>query len=118
MGAHHHTCPILGCFVKHLPLVDVLLGHYAILAVIERRVSSNGCTCNVGATHAGGVRPSTCGSSGSGDASSACRLRRAVLRVSAGLHLFFRMSKQMAPVALLTLGCLFNRGEVRGRWRR
>ena len=51
-------------------------------------------------------RKSTCGSSGAGDERRACKLSSAVLSVNAGLHWSFRMSKQMAPFALLILGCL------------
>lgn len=48
----------------------------------------------------------SCGSSGSGAESKACMERRAVFKVSAGLHWSFKMSKQMAPLWLLMFGCL------------
>lgn len=46
------------------------------------------------------------GSSGSGVERRAWSERRAVFKVRAGLHWSFRMSRQMAPFALLTFGCL------------
>ena len=46
----------------------------------------------------------TCGSFGSGDDNKACKLSRAVFNVRAGDHWSFRMSRHMAPFALLTFG--------------
>lgn len=48
----------------------------------------------------------TWGSSGSGDERRACTESNAVFSVSAGLHWSLRISKQIAPLWLLTLGCL------------
>lgn len=69
--------------------------------------------CSKSKTHYRGFKSTTCcattaswGSSGSGVERRAWRERRAVLRVRAGLHWSFRMSKQMAPFWLLTFGCL------------
>jgi hypothetical protein len=42
---------------------------------------------------------------GSGEHNSAYRDRSAVLMVRAGVHSFFRMSRQIAPVWELMLGC-------------
>jgi hypothetical protein len=42
---------------------------------------------------------------GSGAHNSACREMSAVLMVRAGVHSFFKMSRQMAPVTELMLGC-------------
>lgn len=47
----------------------------------------------------------SCGSSGSGADMSACSEISAVRTVSAGLHSFLRMSKQIVPVSLLMFGC-------------
>ena len=59
------------------------------------------------------------GSSGSGAQSRACSEIRAVRMVKAGVHSFFRMSKQIAPVWELMLGCqilvmnlIYNRVDV------
>ena len=42
---------------------------------------------------------------GSGEQSKACNEMRAVLMVKAGVHSFFRMSRQIAPVCELMFGC-------------
>jgi len=47
----------------------------------------------------------SCGSSGSGAHINACNEISAVLIVNAGVHSFFRMSRQIAPVCELILGC-------------
>ncbi len=55
----------------------------------------------------------TWGSSGSGEDSRACKLSSAVFSVKAGLHWSLRMSKQIAPLALLMFGCLhIQKGHV------
>lgn len=65
------------------------------------------------------------GSSGSGEAKSACNESRTVRKVMAAAQLSFRMSKQMAPVTDEMLGCqIFVRnltfgglkGYVSGTW--
>ena len=52
----------------------------------------------------------SCGSFGSGEASRDWTESRAVFSVRAGLHWSFNTSRQMAPLAELTFGCLEGRG--------
>ena len=81
--------PEFGCAFKQCSVGQIHIGHLSIL-----------CDHALGNDKRNYVSAGelTCGSLGSGEHNSACKLSRAVFIVSAGLHWSFRMSRQMAPV--------------------